>query len=248
VTSEDEYRLTIVAIRTGNLETLRGLLAANPELASSRLGGVSGGRTPLHVVADWPGYYPKGPAVARLLIDCGADVNARGRDGRGETPLHWTASSDDVDVAEVLVDAGANLEAPDGSIGTPLDNAIGYACWSVARLLVKRGAKVDKLWHAAALGMIDRLAALLTVRPPAERDDISQAFWHACNGAQRRAAELLLDHGADLNWTPDYAHGTPLDAARMDGTRRGNVIAWLESRGAQSQSGPKSSGTRRPHG
>jgi ankyrin repeat protein len=240
VTSDDDYRLTIVAIRTGNLEALRRLLAANPALASSRLGGVSGGRTPLHVVADWPGYFPNGPAVARMLIDGGADVNARGQDGRGETPLHWTASSDDVDVAEVLVDAGADLEAPDGSIGTPLDNAIGYACWNVARMLVERGAKVDKLWHAAALGMIDRVAALLAARSDAERDDISQAFWHACNGAQRRAAELLLDKGADLSWVPDYAHGTPLDVAKMVGTRRRNVIEWLESRGAESQSVPKS--------
>jgi ankyrin repeat protein len=240
VTSDDNYRLTIVAIRSGDLETLRRLLTADPELASSTLGGVSGGRTALHVVTDWPGYYPKGPAVARLLIDAGADVNARGRDGRGETPLHWAASSDDVDVAEVLVDAGADLEAPDGSIGTPMDNAIGYGCWNVARLLVERGAKVDKLWHAAALGMIDRLAVLLAVSPGPEKEDISQAFWHACNGAQRRAAELLLDHGADLNWIPDYAHGTPLDVARMDGTRRGNVIQWLESRGAQSKSDPKS--------
>jgi hypothetical protein len=46
------------------------------------------------------------------------------------------------------------------SIGTPLDNAIGYGCWHVARLLVTRGAKVDKAWHAAALGMLSRLAVL----------------------------------------------------------------------------------------
>jgi uncharacterized protein len=43
----------------------------------------------------------------------------------GQVPLHWAASSDDVDVAEVLIDAGADIEAPDGSIGTPLDNAVG---------------------------------------------------------------------------------------------------------------------------
>jgi hypothetical protein len=31
-------------------------------------------------------------------------------------------------VASALIDGGASVEAPDGSIGTPLDNAIGYAC------------------------------------------------------------------------------------------------------------------------
>jgi ankyrin repeat protein len=84
-------------------------------------------RTPLHVVTDWPGYFPNGPRVAQLLIDAGADVNDRGTDGdKGEAPLHWAASSDDVDVAAVLIDGGADIEMPNGSIGTPLDNAIGY--------------------------------------------------------------------------------------------------------------------------
>jgi hypothetical protein len=33
--------------------------------------------------------------------------------------------------------------------------------------------------------------------------------WHACAGGQRRVAERLLAADADLNWEPDYAHGTP---------------------------------------
>jgi hypothetical protein len=52
-------------------------LAAKPERASARLAtGSSGLRTPLHVVTDWPGYYPNGPEVVRLLIAAGADPNA----------------------------------------------------------------------------------------------------------------------------------------------------------------------------
>jgi hypothetical protein len=38
-------------------------------------------------------------------------------------------------VAVALLDGGAELETPGGSIGTQLDKAIGYACWHVARLL-----------------------------------------------------------------------------------------------------------------
>ena len=128
----------------------------------------------------------------------------------------------------------AAREAPDGSIGTPLDNAIGYACWHVARLLVQRGAKVDKLWHAAALGMLDRLEELLGGQSGTEPEALSQAFWHACAAGQRRAAELLHNRGADLNWVPDYAKGTPLDAAGGLGTRQDNVINWLRDQGAQS--------------
>jgi hypothetical protein len=178
-----------------------------------------------------------------ILIDAGADPNAhttgRGSEtpGRGsETPLHYAASSDDVDVAAALIDGGADLESPDGSIGTPLDNAVGYACWHVARLLVMRGARVDKIWHAGALGLLARLDELLV--PGTDPEQISQGFWHACGAGQRRAAERLLSAGADLNWEPDYAEGTALDAATGLGTRQDYVIGWLRSIGAHSAKAP----------
>jgi ankyrin repeat protein len=225
----------VVAIRVGDVDCVGRLLASDAELASARLGDGRGTQTPLHVVAGWPGYYPNGPEITFLLIQSGAVVDARttGRDpaDSGETPLHWAASNDDVDVARVLIDSGADLEAPDGSIGTPLENAVGYACLGVARLLVERGAKVEKLWTAGALGMVQRLRDLLDSGQFGP-EDVSQGFWHACAAAQRRAAEFLLDYGADLNWVPDYASGTPLDTAQGRGTQRENVITWLRERGA----------------
>jgi hypothetical protein len=55
-------------------------LAAKPELASARLAtGSFGLRTPLHVVTDWPGYYPNGPEVVRLLIAAGAEPECHDR-------------------------------------------------------------------------------------------------------------------------------------------------------------------------
>jgi ankyrin repeat protein len=215
------------AILSGDVPALADLLAAEPDLAVTMVRG----RTPLHVVTDWPGYFPNGPQVARLLIDAGAQVDARGADGTGETPLHWAASSDDADVARVLIDAGADIEAADGSIGTPLDNAVGYGCWNVARLLVARGAAVDKLWHASALGLLDRLTDLLA---GCDQAAVDQAFWHACAGGQRRAAMLLRDRGADPAFTPEYGRGSVLDVARNHGTQRSNVIEWLEKLGVRS--------------
>jgi ankyrin repeat protein len=227
------------AVHAGDVEAIQRLLRNDPALATARLVGRGGGTgTPLHLVTDWPGYFRNGPEVVRLLINAGADPNAlttsQGSEpGPGsETPLHYAASSDDVDVAEALIDGGADIEVPGGSIGTPLDNAVGYGCWHVARLLVARGARVDKVWHAAALGMLDRLEDILGSDPPAK--DVSQAFWHACTGGQRRAAEYLLSRGANLNWEPDYAHGTPLDAASGLATRQENVISWLRELGARS--------------
>jgi uncharacterized protein len=187
-----------LAVHVGDVEAVRRLLRSQPALATARLGSKeTGSATALHLVTDWPGYFPNGPQIVRRLIDAGADPNApttsRGAETSGpgdETPLHYAASSDDADVAEALIDGGAEIETPLGSIGTPLDNAVGYACWHVARLLVARGARVDKAY--------------------------------------------LLSRGADLNWEPDYAHGTPLDATTGLGTRQENVLTWLRGLGARS--------------
>ncbi len=220
------------AIHRGDIESVRRLIAASPALVNGPLGGTLNTRTALHIVTDWPGYFPNGPEIARMLLAAGADPNDRGPEPGSETPLHWAASSDDVDVASALIDGGADIEIPGGSIGTPLENAVGYACWNVARLLVTRGVKIDKLWQAAALGLLTRLAELTKAEP--DSVELSKAFWHACAGGQRRAAEYLLLRGADLNWVPDYAEGTPLDAANGLGTRQENVITWLREKGARS--------------
>jgi ankyrin repeat protein len=240
IPSDDNVAVELrVAIHAGDVDTLGRLLRDDPALATARFVGRGGGTsTVLHMVTDWPGYFPAGPQVARLLIDAGADPDALTTGGSpepdrfAETPLHYAASSDDADVAEALIDGGADIEVPGGSIGTPLDNAIGYACWHVARLLVARGARVDKAWHAAALGMLARLETIIGDDPRPEH--VSQAFWHACAAGERRAAEYLLSRGADLNWETDYAHGTPLDAAGGASTQRENVISWLRELGARS--------------
>lgn len=229
-------RALLAAIRGGDLEALRRLVAENPGLASTRIVSARGGcRTPLHVAADWPGFFPNGRAVVALLVAAGGDPNAACEGRHSETPLHWTASSDDVEVMDALLDAGADIEAPGASIagGTPLDDAVGYGQWLAAHRLVERGARVDRLWHAAALGMTARVEELLSVTPPPTPEDISQAFWHACSGGQRRTAELLLARGADLNWVPPYAKGTPLDAAGDLETRRQALVTWLREQGAR---------------
>jgi ankyrin repeat protein len=113
------------------------------------------------------------------------------------------------------------------SIGTPLDNAIGYGCWHLARLLVERSAPVGALWHAAALGMLPRLDEILAASPPPSEEDLNEAFWQACHGGQRRAAERLLAAGADINAAPDYANNqTALDVAVGPDTRREQLASW----------------------
>jgi hypothetical protein len=231
----DPLAVTVIeAIRGGDLDGLNRLLGDNPGLATARIGP----RTLLHVATDWPGHFPRGAAVVAALIAAGSDPNAPGMGRSPETPLHWAASSDDVEVLDALLDGGADIEAPGASIagGTPLDDAVGYGQWRAARRLVDRGARVDKLWHAAALGIMPVVEAHFAGPAIPTPDAVSDAFWQACHGGKHPAAEYLLARGADVNWIPGWAKETPLDIAESSGAI--DLVEWLRGQGARSAKDP----------
>lgn len=65
------------AIQTGDVDVLRRLLEEFPDLALKRaLNNKGSSRTGLQVVTDWPGYFPKGPKIVKILIAAGAALNA----------------------------------------------------------------------------------------------------------------------------------------------------------------------------
>ena len=72
-------RAAVHAIRTGDTTALASLLSQHPGLASEQIHET---RTPLHVVTDWPGYLPAGPATVRLLIEAGASREGAWMHGR----------------------------------------------------------------------------------------------------------------------------------------------------------------------
>ena len=230
------------AIHTGDVPQLKRLLAENPGLAMARIVGREdeakcGGdnrmsRTLLHVVTDWPGHFPNGAATVFALIEAGSEVNARFTGPHTETPLHWAASCDDIEVLNALLDAGADIEAAGAVIagGTPLDDAVAFGQWHAARRLVERGAK-SRLWHAAALGLMDDLREYFSNHSLPTPDEVTNAFWHACHGGQKQAAEYLLELGADLDWI-GYDGLTPLDIACRSNV--GDLVEWLRGHGARS--------------
>ena len=169
-----------------------------------------------------------------MLIQAGADPNLPVEGSwHSETPLHWAASSDDVQALDALLDGSADIEAQGASIGggSPLDDAVGYGQWRAARRLVERGART-RLWHAAALGLMDRVEEAFASSPLPMRNEVTEAFWQACHGGQRQVAEYLLARGADLNWTASWDGCTPLDIARNQGAEE--LVDWLGGQGARS--------------
>ncbi len=222
------------AVQRGDLDTLQRMLDEHPGLAAAFIGEHPDGmsRTLLHAATDWPGHYPNNAATVAALIDAGADVNARFTGPHTETPLHWAASSDDVEVLDVLLDAGADIEAPGAVIagGTALSDAAAFAQWNAARRLVERGAHTP-LREAAALGLLDRVEAFCAGDPPPSSEGLTQALWYAAHGGQQDVGAFLLDRGADINWIAIWDGTTPLDTAVRN--EMSGMVEWLRDRGAK---------------
>jgi uncharacterized protein len=226
----EQTAAAVQAISTGDTKSLKRLLSKNSNLANTK---VDDQRTLLHVATDWPGHCPNNMETIAALVASGADINAAFAGGHSETPLHWAASSNDVGAIDVLLDHGANIEALGSVIGggTPMSDAVAFGQWQAARRLVERGARTT-LWQAAALGLMDRVDEYFKAVPPPTPPEITNAFWCACHGDQRAAAEYLLDRGgADLNWV-GYDKLSPLDAANRSSATA--LVEWLRDRGAKS--------------
>ncbi len=222
---DDPLALALVsAVRSGDVETLRALVSAEPSLAAERFGDETTSRTALHVATDWPGRFPHVAETIAVLVAAGAPVDGRFVGDHRETPLHWAASADDVEAIEALLAAGADIEA-DGAVltdGSPLADAVVFAQWDAARLLVDRGATMT-IWQAAALGESDALSGLLASASP---QDITNSCWHACRGGQLEAVEMLVDRGADLDWL-GYDGLTSRDAGLASGND--DLVVWLQA-------------------
>jgi uncharacterized protein len=120
------------AASIGDVERLRQLLDADPSLAAAFSGD---GFTALHFPAFFGGVEP-----ARLLLERGADVDARGRGWMTGTPLNSSASGRHADVARLLLDAGADPNAHQASGWTPLHSAAHNGDLELVELLLARGA------------------------------------------------------------------------------------------------------------
>jgi ankyrin repeat protein len=119
----------------GNAAKVRLQLSkgANPN-ARSKLG-----RTPLLIAATYDG----ATEAARMLIEKGADVDAR--DKGGSSVLAKAAGSNNIEVARLLIAKGAGINTVDEAGVTPLFNAVssGDRSGAMVKLLLEHGAKVN---------------------------------------------------------------------------------------------------------
>src|SRR5262250_2829032 len=123
-------KLIIKAAKSGDLGTLKSLLAEDASLLNAR---DSDGSTPLHC-ATWKGH----SIVVAALLEAGADVNAVNQNEHwGTTPLHAAAHANQAAIAQLLIDKGADLNAKDLEGRTPMRHTSFHKAKAVARLLEK---------------------------------------------------------------------------------------------------------------
>ncbi len=215
---DDDVVAMTAAVQSGDQDAIRRLLTARPELATARFGDEDGmSRTILHAATDFPGHFPNVRSTIATLIDAGADVDARFAGPHTETPLHWAASSDDIEAVDALLAAGADKEASGGVLtgGPPLDDAVIFSQLASAHRLVEAGAHT-MLFHAAALDLTARIDELLADDESPDVEEITNALWHACRNGCTAAARRLLEAGGDPEWN-GWDDLTPLAAARANG-------------------------------
>jgi hypothetical protein len=132
--ADDEGGL-FAAVERGDVDAAADVLAADPTVVNEPAGPEEPAR-PLNRAAA------RGDtAMVDLLLQYGAEVNARG--AAGSTPLHDATRGDHFAVASRLLRAGANVNARDDAGTTPLLIAVRLPGVSVARLLLEYGARPD---------------------------------------------------------------------------------------------------------
>ncbi|MBM4167311.1 MAG: hypothetical protein FJ218_10400 [Ignavibacteria bacterium] len=184
--------------------------------------------------------------VQELLRNDSSLVHSLG--GYQKTPLHFAAENNRKEIAQLLIDVGANLEAETSWGMTPLAWAVNCGNNDVAELLLSQGATTN-LWISSGFGNLDSVKSFFHADnslkhesaqsrvgkneigdwmklPPSEveHEIISDAFYIACRNGNVDVADYLLAKGADINFRGFFG-ATGLHWACINGHTR--IVKFL---------------------
>jgi uncharacterized protein len=154
----------------------------------------------------------RSPALAAVLLDHGADIDASSADTipSGFTCLMLAVASNNLPVAQLLLSRGASVDAEVADCRTPLQLACDLGHPAIAKALLAAGACAagQQLVHAAILSKhtadtkLDLVRVLLQYDAPVDEVDaegMTPLMQCVRLNAGCRVAELLLRAGADVN-------------------------------------------------
>jgi ankyrin repeat protein len=228
------FEAAVDAIVDGDLETLRRLLRAHPDLVTAR----SERRhhsTLLHYVGanGIENYRQKTPAnaveIARVLLDAGAVVDAAaGMYGGGSTTLGLVATSIHPllagvqdDLMALLIERGAAVDEPGagGNAQRAVASALANNRPQAAAFLARRGARLD-LDTAAGIGDLEAVRRFVgddgALRSGATAEQRTRGVAWAAQFDRAHVLAFLLEHGTVASSPRDGA--TPLHWAAYSGS------------------------------
>ncbi|KAJ8981566.1 hypothetical protein NQ317_009826 [Molorchus minor] len=152
--------------------------------------------------------------VQRLVTP--ENINCRDAQGRNSTPLHLAAGYNNVEVAEFLLEHGADVNAQDKGGLIPLHNASSYGHLDIAALLIKYNTVVNATdkWGFTPLH-------------------------EAAQKGRTQLCALLLAHGADP-FLKNQEGQAPVDLASADDVRCLLQDAMASQQGVPTASSPPS--------
>ena len=147
--------------------------------------------------------------AVRALLQRKADVNVPQTDGT--TALHWAVRADDLEMADLLIQAGAHVSAATRAGATPMQLAAMNGNAAMLVKLIRAGADPNApltrygdtaLMMAARTGKTDAITVLLESGGKVNATETwggTTALMWAVSERHPSAVKVLIDHGADVN-------------------------------------------------